>query len=35
MKDYVNMEALLVATFEIEHVLIELGEIPFELLKEE
>jgi hypothetical protein len=35
MKDYVDMEALLVAALEVEHILVELGEIPFELLKEE
>lgn len=34
MKDYVDMEALLVAALEIEHILAELGETPFELLKE-
>ncbi len=35
MRDYVNMEALLVAALEVEHVLVKLGETPFELLKEE
>ncbi len=35
MRDYVNMEALLVVALEVKQVLVELGEIPFELLKEE
>lgn len=35
MKDYVNMEALLVAALEVKQILVELGETPFELLKEE
>jgi hypothetical protein len=35
MRDYVNMDELLVATLEVERVLTELGETPYELLKEE
>jgi cell fate (sporulation/competence/biofilm development) regulator YmcA (YheA/YmcA/DUF963 family) len=35
MKDYANMEALLNVALEMEQVLAELGETPFELFKEE
>lgn len=35
MRDYVNMDALLAITLEVEWVLVELQEIPFELLKVE
>jgi len=35
MKDYANMEALLNVALEVERVLIEIGETPFEMLKEE
>ncbi len=35
MRDYVKMDELFAATLEIEKVLAELGETPYELLKEE
>lgn len=35
MHDHANMEALLSATLEVERMLVELGEAPFEMLKEE
>ncbi len=35
MWNYANMDALFVAALEIEKNLVELGEIPFELLKED
>jgi len=34
MKDYASMESLLNVALEVERVLVELGEIFFELLKE-
>ncbi len=34
MHDHANMEALLSATLEVEQMLAELGEAPFEMLKE-
>ncbi len=35
MKDYTSMDRPLAITLEVEWVLTKLGEIPFELLKEE
>jgi len=35
MRDYVNMDALLNAALKVDWVLVELGETPFEVLKEE
>jgi hypothetical protein len=35
MRDYVNMDALLTIALEVEWVLVELEEIPFELLRVE
>ncbi len=35
MWNYANMDALLVVALEIERILVELGEIPIELLKED
>jgi hypothetical protein len=35
MRDYASMDELLVATLEVEIILVELGETPCELLKEE
>ncbi len=35
MWDYANMDFMLVGTLKVDQILIELGEIPFELLKEE
>jgi hypothetical protein len=33
MQDHANMEALLSATLEVEKMLVELSEAPFEMLK--
>jgi len=35
MKDYANMEVLLNVALKVERVLVEIGETPFEMLKEE
>ncbi len=34
MQDHANMESLLSVTLEVEWMLVELGEAPFEMLKE-
>lgn len=35
MRDYANMDVMLVGTLEVDQILIELGKTPFELSKEE